>query len=398
MAHATDDPPPTTAPSTQASPQVAALLQRIDAAYSHLQSAQFGGHLIGHYDIAGQKSDRDVAFTSSYAAPNRFRHETKSDVVIVSTGEKVYWFEPSRNSYGMNDAPTGRAALAEWPHVVAVMLPYQNPSLLLALTPSASAGLSDLARDMTRQPDTTIDGVAYPTLAFDLPTKEHVTMLVDPSTSLLRQVRFDSRQMLEEKRGATDVKQAEFIVDYTSASPVAIAADDARFKWTPPAGAVLASADTGPGAGDAGSASAMIGKPAADFSLKGLDDKPVTMASLKGSVVVLDFWATWCGPCVAALPHLDALYREQSPHGLKLFAVDFMEDADTVKPFVQEKKLSMPVLLDTAGDVGKNYGAADGIPVTVIIGKDGLVKKVFLGASDEIEQQIKDIVVKEMGT
>jgi thiol-disulfide isomerase/thioredoxin len=353
--------------------------------------------MIGHYDIAGQKSDNEVAFTSSFAAPNRFRHEAKSDVTIGSTGDKVFAYQPTRNVYAMFDAPKGRAGVGEWPRVVGVMLPYQNPSLLLAMTPSASSGLSDLAGEMRRADDTALDGVAYPTLEFDLPTKERVTMLIDPQTSLLRQVRFDSTKMLEDKRGATDVKRAEFIVDYNSASPpVAVAMDDHQFAWTPPAGATMAS-DNGGGAGDMGGASAMIGKLAPDFTLKGLDDKPVQLSSLKGSVVVLDFWATWCVPCILSLPQLDALYKEQSPNGLKMFAVNQEEEKDAVKAFVLGKKLSLPILLDTTGEVGKKFGTEVGIPITIIIGKDGLVKKQYEGATEEIEQQIKDAVSRELG-
>src|SRR3954469_15541856 len=127
-APAQQDAAPATQPSTQPAPAVAALLQRIDAAYAKLQSAQFNGRMIGHYDIAGQKSDNEVAFTSSFAAPNRFRHEAKSDVTIGSTGDKVFAYQPTRNVYAMYDAPKARAGLGEWPRVVAVMLPYQNPS------------------------------------------------------------------------------------------------------------------------------------------------------------------------------------------------------------------------------------------------------------------------------
>jgi peroxiredoxin len=203
--------------------------------------------------------------------------------------------------------------------------------------------------------------------------------------------------MLEESRGATDVKQAEFIVDYTTTKPTAVAAaNDSSFLWTPPVGAVLSTDNGAGGMGDQGSASTLVGKPPPDFTLKGLDDKPVKLSALKGSVVVLDFWATWCVPCVASLPHVDALYREQSPHGLKVFAVNVQEERDAVNTFVQEKKLSIPVLLDTPGDVCKKYGTEDGIPLTVIIGKDGIVKKAFAGTSEEVEQLIKDTVSREL--
>src|SRR5439155_11487496 len=132
-------------------------------------------------------------------------------------------------------------------------------------------------------------------------------------------------------------------------------------------------------------ATALVGKPAPDFTLPGLDDKPVALADLKGSVVVLDFWATWCGPCVASMPHLDKLYKEESPAGLKLYAINLQEDKVKVHKFTESKQLGLPVLLDSKGEVAKKY-LVSGIPQTVVIGKDGLVKKVIVGfGGDESE-------------
>jgi peroxiredoxin len=68
-----------------------------------------------------------------------------------------------------------------------------------------------------------------------------------------------------------------------------------------------------------------------------------------------------------------------------------------VKAFVGQKKLSLPVLLDPQGEVTRQYGAADTIPETVIVGKDGTVKKVFVGISEDSDEQIKEAVIKEMG-
>ena len=386
------------APDLQPSPQAVALLDKMDAAYAKLQSAQFDGHIIGRFNVDGETRSDDVAFTSSFRAPNHFCHDCKGDVVVVSNGQKVLIYQFRRNAYLSIDAPPdqkSRSAQSDWPKTMAVILRDQNPSLLLALVQSASIELKNQTSEIARMPDSTVDGVAYPTLQFEVPDNHQVvTMLLDPATSLLRQVKFDMRKSLA-LRGALNVLAADVTVDYTATS-INAPIDDAKFAWSPPQGAVVVSANTTAMLMDDSGPTDLVGKPAPDFTLQSLDDKPVKLSSMKGSVIVLDLWATWCGPCVHALPNIDQLYKDQSPNGLKVFAINLQEDKNTVKDFVEKKKLALPVLLDTTGDVARAYGA-NAIPETVIIGKDGTVKKVFVGTSDEIEAQIRQIVQKEMG-
>src|SRR5207253_2073691 len=110
-------------------------------------------------------------------------------------------------------------------------------------------------------------------------------------------------------RGLGDVKTAELTIDFSKSTPNAAPAKRDLFAWKPPKDATAAKGDeeldVGAGVAEANS---LAGKPAPDFKLTSLDGSSVSLAELKGSVVVLDFWATWCGPCVMSLPHLDKLY------------------------------------------------------------------------------------------
>jgi peroxiredoxin len=123
---------------------------------------------------------------------------------------------------------------------------------------------------------------------------------------------------------------------------------------------------------------ALAGKPAPDFTLEMLDGTKVTLSDLKGSVVVLDFWATWCGPCIISLPKLQKIDKEFAAKGVKVFAVNQAEPKDKVAAFIKERNLELTVLLDPEGQVNMQF-KAEILPSTVIIGKDGVIRKVIIG-------------------
>jgi peroxiredoxin len=124
----------------------------------------------------------------------------------------------------------------------------------------------------------------------------------------------------------------------------------------------------------------LIGKVAPDFSLQSLDNQPVKLSSLKGSVVVVDFWATWCPPCRESLPNLNRMSNDAAlaGRGLKVLAVNSQEPADTVKTFVEQNHYSFPVALDSDGSAERLYDVT-GLPTTVVIGRDGNIRKMFVG-------------------
>ncbi|MDR1411283.1 MAG: TlpA family protein disulfide reductase [Spirochaetaceae bacterium] len=117
-------------------------------------------------------------------------------------------------------------------------------------------------------------------------------------------------------------------------------------------------------------------RPVIDFSLKlaggGADGRTATLGDLKGKVVFLNFWATWCPPCRAEMPSMEILYRRFHGQGLELLAVDLMENSKTVSAFLSDNNLSFPAALDSNGRVGSNYGI-QAIPATFIIDRDGKI-------------------------
>lgn len=373
---------PTPAPATVSS-DAQKLLAQINQAYAGLKSLSVVGRISSDFDIDGQKSSQQSDFNAIYDAGGKFRHELKGDAVLGNTGAKTYAFIIPDNSYITHDSPTA-ATLDSIDPQIANVVRKQNPSLALALCGDAQKELLDGAQSVERIADVKLDAVACPALRITGTDRDR-TVAVDPQTHLMRWTSVDVSKAVRQE-GAHEVKSALLTYDYSTTTQTPVEA--AQFAWSPPPGSQEMQQD-------AADSSALEGKPAPPFVLAGLDGKRISSSDLKGSVVVLDFWATWCGPCVGSLPQLDETYKALKGQGLKAFACDQQEDAATVQKFVNDTKLSIPVLLDSDGKAGQAYGV-QGIPQTVIIGKDGKIRKVFVGVGPDTEQSIRDILTRAL--
>ena len=139
---------------------------------------------------------------------------------------------------------------------------------------------------------------------------------------------------------------------------------------------------------DAGTESQLVGKPAPPFELDLLAGGKFKLADQKGRVIVLDFWATWCGPCLAAMPQVDRAVREFQEQGVQLIAVNLEEGPKPIKSMLERHKLDLTVALDRDGAVAGKYQAS-AIPQTVIIDGEGKVVRVFIGGGSHLEDQLR---------
>jgi peroxiredoxin len=141
--------------------------------------------------------------------------------------------------------------------------------------------------------------------------------------------------------------------------------------------------------------SVSVGGQSPDFTLPDLSGQSVTLSKLRGNVVVVDFWATWCGPCKAELPSLQDLYVRYKARGLVVLAVDVGESASLVKTYVSGQNYTFTVLLDSTSEVARRYGV-NGIPATFVVDTQGVIRKTTVGyapgAEKELEQAITPLL------
>ncbi|MBQ9984610.1 MAG: TlpA family protein disulfide reductase [Lachnospiraceae bacterium] len=122
------------------------------------------------------------------------------------------------------------------------------------------------------------------------------------------------------------------------------------------------------------------GDVAPEFSAPLVNGSTFTLSENSGKVILLNFWATWCGPCVGEMPAFQKLYEEYDEE-IVILAVNCMEESETVDQFVKDNGYTFPVAYDVEGMVSMAYPSS-GIPYTLVIGTDGVVKNIYVGAAD----------------
>ena len=132
-----------------------------------------------------------------------------------------------------------------------------------------------------------------------------------------------------------------------------------------------------------------------DFTLKDMNGKDVRLMSYKGKVILLDFWATWCGPCKIEIPGFVELQTKYKDQGLVVLGFSVDDPVDKLKPFATQYKMNYPVLVGRdRDDVQEAFGPIWGIPTTFVIGRDGNICKKHMGMAtkEQFETVIKGLI------
>jgi thiol-disulfide isomerase/thioredoxin len=353
----------------QTQPDAKDLVKQSGEALNKLRSYQYESEIAT--EMAVPKNPLKITMTSSVTAinPDKKRVESKSQVgstTLVSDGEYTWTYVAMLNQY------TKKAALQMLEDI------------------RASLGISDpseLYKDakIVREESMEVGGKKYDCWVvetridkFSMPRMQGMALSDSVVTLwIAKDVMLNLQMIMSGKlQGGPMPKPVEMRVKMTMLS-LKLDPDlsDTLFHFTPPEGAKEVADFTAPGI----SKPDLTGKPAPKFSIQSLDGKTQDLAELRGKVVLLDFWTTWCGPCRKEMPDLDKLHQEYRDSGLVLIGLNVAEDRETVEKYLKTSAVSYTIALTGNTDVVFTYQVS-AFPTHVLIGRDGTIVDYQVGS------------------
>jgi thiol-disulfide isomerase/thioredoxin len=332
--------------------------------------------------LAGTDSAHsELAFSGAGRWPDRLRvtQDEAEPMLAFGTGPGGSWF----HYVPMNAAYAGPPQKLNRDLAAAARLDLDEQNIF-----AFYAGLGPLLLPEGREPDAmpqteslNVGGRDIPCQVFSLPALPAeaggggpvpgpARLWFDPASGFC--LKIESHMRLNGRGGEADQSVTTAV---TRLDLAATPADD-RFAYAPPAGVRVAqSLDqlTNP--------ESLTGQPVPDVTLTGLDGKPIRLADLRGKVVYLDIWATWCGPCRMEMPHLEALNKELGPDRV-FFVCASSEDQPVIEQFLTRNPYTLRIARITEGDARDKFKARS-IPAGFVIDKDGIIRAHLVGAQNE---------------
>jgi peroxiredoxin len=333
-------------------------------------------------EVHGKNSSKS-GFRAVFERPDHLalKGEGGTGLSVVSDGDTLY--VAARNRYMKTDAPDSLNEVAE-------------NALLASGIPGGTNFVVDFAtddpaklilKDVTASQDlgvTKLNGHPARHLKFTCRRVDWEAWIADEGDPLLLQVSYDLSKTVRMK-GKTPKSGSVVSTQTFNEWKFGITPSPQEFTFTPTKDA-KESHRLIRLRGQTEAPSPLLGKAAPVVDLARLDGKRVKLADHSGKdVVMLDMWATWCGPCRAELPHLVQVAKDYKGQGVVFYAIDLRDTKDKVKEFLKKEKLDMTVGLDSHGAVGEAYGA-DAIPMLMLIDKKGVVQVVHIGNRPGVEE------------
>lgn len=397
---------PSTASATVSGPQLDEKSSKVVKAMGEFYKGLKGFSMTMSTDMnlaaATKATTIGSVFKVSFERPNKFYMNLESGKLggkMVSDGKNVTLFSPTVNKYIVQPAPENLAAVFNTLDYQVVGGGFSSMSLLESMCDS----------DPYKQIMTDVLKVEYiATEKLGEQTCDHVRFTQrDMSWDLwmrqgaqpwIEKVSADMSKIFAQKQSASEeLKNMKAILTctYTNIQPnVGPAADLLTFKAPEGAKEVKSFFDKD----STPTTHPLVNAPAPQFEIETLDGKKFDVAANKGKVVVLDFWATWCGPCVQALPIVTDVTSSLKDKDVVFLAVNIQETPDQIKDFITKQNIKANIGLDQDGKVAEMYQVR-GIPQTVVIGKDGNVVEVHVGFGPNMKEQLtKELSALASGT
>ncbi|HEX4997195.1 MAG TPA: redoxin family protein [Terriglobia bacterium] len=378
----------------QSLPDAGELRKQTESALGQRRSIQFVREITGEIAIRGKGNPvtemtvggRTIPVPSaignqtvSVLNPGRARIETQVGSVqtlMVSDGETTWTYRPATRQYSKIAAAPGAGGVAAELNLLDVLAFFEDRKS--ARTISSETLTLDGRRydcwvvvsNLRIPPEAAMGGQVSGGV---------LTSWIDKQLRLPVQETVVYNYRVAPAAGAAPIEYSARIVQMIRALRTDEDLSPELFAFAPPADATeqpalmptVASNSTPPSAVNSGRVD-FTGKDAPTFSLMDLDGKPYSLDSLKGKTVLLDFWATWCGPCKRSLPVLEKLHQQYSPAGLTILGVDVGEDRSTVTTFLKANPMPYPIALGSEFGILTAY-SIQVIPTYVLIGPDGKV-------------------------
>jgi peroxiredoxin/outer membrane lipoprotein-sorting protein len=257
--------------------------------------------------------------------------------------------------------------------------------------PGALAGLAQESKQPLQfGADVTLDGDACKTVSFyGTSMYGRTEVAIRKSDGMVKRIKYGSEPLLEMMKGQTADKAPTSMTTTEEYKNIKVdaAIADKEFVISVPAGQKVLEMPAMPS--ESSAPPLPVGSPAPEFTLTGLDGKSLKLSNLRGKVVLIDFWATWCPPCRKGLPETQKIHDEFSSKGLSVLAVS-SEDKATVSEFVKKNSYHFPAYLDPNSRANDAY-KVEAIPTVVIIDKEGKLAAYMVGlqAPERIREELK---------
>jgi thiol-disulfide isomerase/thioredoxin len=360
-----------------AQPDPRELVRQSAEAIKQFRSYQLDTLVVIELRGGGLDNKLEMPTSISVRRPDRMRIESRNQtagLIIVSDGEHTWFFLSSLKQYIKREASNSPEAAVSNSGI----LPKNLPDLKKSIKSVKITGEDYVEIEGEKIPcwvvETIFDKITLPEQDTSILDGEQITW-ISKTNALTLQTSFTSRLILP--RIAEPVAMTQFT--RTTTLKLNVDLPDSLFAFTPPAGAKETADWTLPGVVRPD----VIGKPAPAFKAKALDGTDIDLSALHGKVVLIDFWATWCGPCKREIPSIEKIYNEFREKGLVVLGMSVGEDQATVAKFVKTAAVTYPILQvnDTAELVaGLSVNA---FPTVVLIDRDGKVASYEAGARGE---------------